>query len=90
MSNFAWAVHEMLEQNPKALDRDGVTPFNVIGLYRQHFWQPLNCDALPQELAIKAFIDAVNHGVKTSAKMNNLNIIILDHNKDSLSNVVKV
>jgi lysozyme family protein len=38
-------------------------------IYRQRYWQPAGCDALPAPLALMHFDAAVNHGVSTAIRI---------------------
>lgn len=50
---------------------DGATPPTelVREFYRREFWNPLNCDAMPERIAASIFDFGVNAGVRTAAKL---------------------
>lgn len=52
----------------EACENDGNLAIMVQAFYRKNFWEPLNCDKLPEAIAEELFDTAVNQGVRTAGK----------------------
>ena len=52
----------------ETLENSGDLAIKVQAFYRKNFWEPLNCDLLPELIAEELFDTAVNQGVGTAAK----------------------
>jgi lysozyme family protein len=53
--------------HPDAWADDVISDEEVERIYRDRYWDPLHCDALPWPLCLALFDFAVNSGVKTAA-----------------------
>lgn len=50
------------------VDIKNLTKEEAIAIYRKHYWEKMNCDALPSLLRLPAFDCAVNQGVSRASK----------------------
>lgn len=52
----------------ESCENDGKLAIMVQSFYRTNFWEPLNCDKLPHDVAHELFDTAVNQGVSTAGR----------------------